>query len=146
MLVGLYRDVATKTLQMQVFMYEPLIDEENREQMIAVWEGIMKHKGKNDVEESEGKGGLIGFIITSPVKWIETPQQPDAVSYGIAQAYNYLSESMRLQEHRVSKRDVSAMRLRMIWMVVYHFKDRSISMYHADKTHQIQELLQKKLG
>ncbi|ETI29833.1 hypothetical protein F443_23051, partial [Phytophthora nicotianae P1569] len=51
MLVGLYRDVATKTLQMQVFMYEPLIDEENREQMIAVWEGIMKHKGKNDVEE-----------------------------------------------------------------------------------------------
>ncbi|ETP00192.1 hypothetical protein F441_22392 [Phytophthora nicotianae CJ01A1] len=59
MLVGLYRDVATKTLQMQVFMYEPLIDEENREQMIAVWEGIMKHKGKNDVEENYNKPGEV---------------------------------------------------------------------------------------
>ncbi|ETN16739.1 hypothetical protein PPTG_21770 [Phytophthora nicotianae INRA-310] len=119
MMVGLYRDVATETLQMQVFMYEPFIDEEYRGQMIALWEGTMKHKGKNDVEESEGKR-----ITISPVKWIETPQQPDAVScdiFVVAQAYSYLLE-------------------------ISHFEDRSISMYHADKTHQIHELLQKRLG
>ncbi|ETL29152.1 hypothetical protein F441_09395 [Phytophthora nicotianae CJ01A1] len=128
--VRLYCDVATKILRVQVFMYEPLIDGEYREQMIAVWEGTMKHKGKNNVEESEGKEGLIDFvkrwhcasasgyqITISPVEWIETPQQADAVSCGVlvvGQAYSSLTESMLLQKHRVSKRDVSVMRLRMI--------------------------------
>ncbi|ETI29884.1 hypothetical protein L914_21811 [Phytophthora nicotianae] len=145
----LYCDVATKMLQVKVFMYEPLIDEEYREQMIAVWEGIMKHKGKDNVEESEGKEGLIDFvkrwncasasgyqITISPVEWNKTPQQPDAASCGVfvvAQAYSYLTESMRLQEHGVSKRDLSVMRLRMVWMVVYHSKERSISVYDADR-------------
>ncbi|ETI30369.1 hypothetical protein F443_22508 [Phytophthora nicotianae P1569] len=130
--------------------------------MIAVWKEIVKHKGKNIVEESEGKEGLIDFvkrwhcasargyqIIISPVEWIETPQQPDAVSCGVldvAQAYSYLTESMRLQEHGVSKRDVSVMRLKMIWMVVWHSKKRSISVYDADKANRICELLQKQLG
>ncbi|ETM49131.1 hypothetical protein L914_06470 [Phytophthora nicotianae] len=131
--VRLYCDVATKTLQ-----------------------------GKNNVEESEGKKGLIDFVkrwhcasasgyqvTISPVERIKTPQQPDAISCGvlvIAQAYSYLTESMRLQEHGVSKRDVGVMRLRMIWMVVSHSKERSNSVYDADKANRIRELLQKQLG
>ncbi|ETL95947.1 hypothetical protein L917_06363 [Phytophthora nicotianae] len=109
--VRLYCDVATKTLQVQVF---------------------------------------IGYQVTiSPVERIKTPQQPDAISCGvlvIAQAYSYLTESMRLQEHGVSKRDVGVMRLRMIWMVVSHSKERSNSVYDADKANRIRELLQKQLG
>ncbi|ETP47172.1 hypothetical protein F442_06722 [Phytophthora nicotianae P10297] len=137
--VRLYCDVATKTLQVQVFMYEPLIDEEYQEQMIA--------SGKEFCNTRER---IIGYQVTiSPVERIKTPQQPDAISCGvlvIAQAYSYLTESMRLQEHGVSKRDVGVMRLRMIWMVVSHSKERSNSVYDADKANRIRELLQKQLG
>ncbi|KAG3106102.1 hypothetical protein PI124_g13189 [Phytophthora idaei] len=83
--------------------------------------------GKESEEgESEQKDGLIDFVkhwqeastsghqlAIGPVEWIETLQQPDAVSCGVlvvAQVNSYLTEGMQLQEYNVLKRDVSVMR------------------------------------
>ncbi|KAG2822632.1 hypothetical protein PC129_g10011 [Phytophthora cactorum] len=138
-------------------MYEPLIDEEYRENMEVVWEGIPKNE---DDEESEEKEGLRGFVerwheatmtstkrIIDPIEWVETPQQPDSSSCGVlvvAQAYNNISGDIERQTYNVSKNDVKVMRLRMLW-VIMHSKEQMMSNSDAATATEIDKKLQVEL-
>ncbi|KAF1782529.1 hypothetical protein GQ600_2779 [Phytophthora cactorum] len=140
-----------------VYMYEPLIDEEYREDMEVVWEGIPKNE---DDEESEEKEGLRGFVerwhevtmpstklIIDPIEWVETPQQPGSSSCGVlvvAQAYNYISGDIERQTYNVSKNDVKVMRLRML-RVIMHSKEQMMSDSDAATATEIDKKLQVEL-
>ncbi|GMF59440.1 unnamed protein product [Phytophthora fragariaefolia] len=87
-------------------------------------------------------------LAIDPIEWVETPQQPDYACCGVmvvAQTYRYLTGSLQLQQNNVSKEDVCVMRLKMLWMVMCHSKERQISAYDAANVSKIHQMLLNQL-
>ncbi|ETN05506.1 hypothetical protein PPTG_14226 [Phytophthora nicotianae INRA-310] len=87
-----YVDTPKKILRVQVYMYEPLMDEEYHDDLEVVMKGVAKDDEKNIAE----KEGIRGFLerwhaatadnvplIINPVEWIKAPEQPDGSSCGV---------------------------------------------------------------
>lgn len=142
---------ATDTLRVNVYMYEPLIDEGYRDAVETVWEGIKKLV----------KEGLSSFVArwcqatapnttlrVAPIEWIETPQQPDTNSCGVlvvAQAYSYVIGDLEWQRCNVSKEDVNVMRLRMLWTILSNSRQTGPDRAAAVKTKTIHGKLVEEL-
>ncbi|OWZ14076.1 hypothetical protein PHMEG_00012498 [Phytophthora megakarya] len=62
-----------------------------------------------------------------------------------AHTYNYLTENTEGQNCKISKSDVTVMRLRMLWMIMHHSKELSISKHDAATTAKINQKLQDQL-
>ncbi|ETO61406.1 hypothetical protein F444_20582 [Phytophthora nicotianae P1976] len=152
-----YVDTPTKILRVQVYMYEPLIDEEYHDDLEVVWVGVAKDDEKNITE----KEGIRGFLerwhaatadnvplIINPVEWIKAPQQPDGSSCGVlvvAQAHSCLTGYMKRQIYSVSKNDVKVMRLRMLWVIMMHSDKRNMPKSDAEATREIHKKLEDEL-
>ncbi|ETO80505.1 hypothetical protein F444_05007 [Phytophthora nicotianae P1976] len=89
----------------------------------------------------------VELVVDKPV-WIETPQQPDTASCGVlivAQAHSCLTGHEDQRKYGVSKDDVKVMRLRMLWVIMHHSKERAMSEGDAAKTSNILQRLQDEL-
>ncbi|KAF1774339.1 hypothetical protein GQ600_19957 [Phytophthora cactorum] len=75
--------------------------------------------------------------------------QSDASSCGVlvvAQANNYLAGDFERQNYQVSECDVKVMRLRMLWVIMHHSNEKSMSKSDAAKISEILQKLQKELN
>lgn len=144
-----YNDV-TQKLRVHVYMYEPLIDDDYHEEMETVWERL----AKDEDNENEGLRGFLdlwhqasvpkGKLVIDPIEWVDTAQQPDLSSCGVlvvAQAHNYITGNLQRQNYNVSKQEVKAMRLRMLWMIMCYAQERTISDSDAAKNSKIHQQL-----
>ncbi|POM76668.1 Hypothetical protein PHPALM_6062 [Phytophthora palmivora] len=117
----------------------------------------MEWDGNTNKEGEIVKEGLRGFaerwcqksspkikLHMDPIEWVNAPQQHDFESCGVlvvSQAYSYVTENL----HNVSKTDVKAMRLRMLWMVLCNSRKRRLARSTVDKTKEINEQLHNQL-
>ncbi|ETI42142.1 hypothetical protein F443_12675 [Phytophthora nicotianae P1569] len=152
-----YVDTPKKILRVQVYMYEPLMDEEYHDDLEVVMKGVAKDDEKNIAE----KEGIRGFLerwhaatadnvplIINPVEWIKAPEQPDGLAvvfWVVAQVHSCLTGNMKRQIYSVSKNDVKVMRLRMLWVIMMHSDEQNMSKSDAEANRETHKKLEDEL-
>ncbi|OWY96644.1 hypothetical protein PHMEG_00033042 [Phytophthora megakarya] len=149
-----YKGGSNNVLRAQACMYEPLVDEGD-EHSVGRSPKDLNDKNSNEQEGFRSwlqrwhKESMLecNFVI-SKAEWVKWPHQPDATSCGVlivAHTYNYLTENTEGQKCKVSKSDVTVMRLRMLWTIMHRSKELSISKHDAATTANINQKLQDQL-